>query len=102
MEVILKEDVPKLGHRGEVVKVAEGYGRNYLLPHRLAIEATTANRAVIDYASRNKDRLLFDVYRMGHNSIERGSRDTWTITPRRIQGVKKFDDLRDPASRDYT
>ncbi len=32
MEVILKEDVPKLGHRGEVVKVAEGYGRNYLLP----------------------------------------------------------------------
>jgi large subunit ribosomal protein L9 len=47
MEVILKEDVPKLGQRGEVVKVAEGYGRNYLLPHRLAIEATTANRAVI-------------------------------------------------------
>ncbi len=40
MEVILKEDVPKLGHRGEVVKVAEGYGRNYLLPHKLAIEAT--------------------------------------------------------------
>ena len=36
MEVILKEDVPKLGHRGEVVKVAEGYGRNYLLPHKLA------------------------------------------------------------------
>jgi large subunit ribosomal protein L9 len=48
MEVILKEDVPKLGHRGEVVKVAEGYGRNYLLPHKLAIEATTANRAVIE------------------------------------------------------
>ena len=47
MEVILKEDVPKLGQRGEVVKVAEGYGRNYLLPHRLAIEATTANRVVI-------------------------------------------------------
>ena len=32
MEVILKEDVAKLGHRGDVVKVAEGYGRNYLLP----------------------------------------------------------------------
>jgi len=47
MEVILKEDVPKLGFRGEVVKVAEGYGRNYLLPRKLAIEATTANRAVI-------------------------------------------------------
>ncbi len=48
MEVILKEDVPKLGSRGDVVKVAEGYGRNYLLPHKLAIEASAANKAVID------------------------------------------------------
>ncbi|HYG99664.1 MAG TPA: 50S ribosomal protein L9 [Terriglobales bacterium] len=47
MEVILKEDVPKLGHRGDVVKVAEGYGRNFLLPKKLAIEATAANKAVI-------------------------------------------------------
>ncbi len=42
MEVILKEDVPKLGNRGEVVKVAEGYGRNFLLPKKMAIEATIA------------------------------------------------------------
>ena len=48
MEVILKEDVAKLGARGDVVKVAEGYGRNYLLPKKLAIEATAANRAVIE------------------------------------------------------
>jgi large subunit ribosomal protein L9 len=48
MEVILKEDVAKLGSRGDVVKVAEGYGRNFLLPKKLAIEATTANRAVIE------------------------------------------------------
>jgi large subunit ribosomal protein L9 len=48
MEVILKEDVPKLGSRGDVVKVAEGYGRNFLLPKKLAIEATQANKAVID------------------------------------------------------
>ena len=48
MEVILKEDVPKLGNRGEVVKVAEGYGRNFLLPKKLAIEATKANKAVIE------------------------------------------------------
>ena len=47
MEVILKEDVPKLGHRGDVVKVAEGYGRNFLLPKKLAIEANAANKAVI-------------------------------------------------------
>lgn len=48
MEVILKEDVNKLGSRGDVVKVAEGYGRNYLLPRKLAIEATSGNKAVIE------------------------------------------------------
>ena len=48
MEVILKEDVNNLGHRGDVVKVADGYGRNYLLPGKLAIEATAANKAVIE------------------------------------------------------
>jgi large subunit ribosomal protein L9 len=48
MEVILKEDVVKLGSRGDVVKVAEGYGRNYLLPRKLAIEASAANKAVIE------------------------------------------------------
>ena len=48
MEVILKEDVPKLGSRGDVVKVAEGYGRNFLLPRKLAIEASKGNKAVIE------------------------------------------------------
>jgi large subunit ribosomal protein L9 len=48
MEVILKEDVTNLGHRGDVVKVADGYGRNYLLPQKLAMEATAANKVVID------------------------------------------------------
>ena len=48
MEVILKEDVNNLGHRGDVVKVADGYGRNFLLPKKLAMEATAANKAVIE------------------------------------------------------
>ena len=48
MEVILKEDVLKLGSRGDVVKVAEGFGRNFLLPKKLAIEATAANKSVIE------------------------------------------------------
>jgi large subunit ribosomal protein L9 len=48
MEVILKEDVVNLGHRGDVVKVADGYGRNFLLPRKLALQATLANKAVIE------------------------------------------------------
>ncbi|HEX7286465.1 MAG TPA: 50S ribosomal protein L9 [Candidatus Angelobacter sp.] len=56
MEVILKEDVPKLGHRGDVVRVAEGYGRNYLLPRKLAIEATQTNKAVIEQMKQSAVR----------------------------------------------
>lgn len=48
MEVILKEDVAHLGSRGDVVKVAEGFGRNYLLPRKLAIVANAGNKAVIE------------------------------------------------------
>lgn len=48
MEVILKEDVNKLGHRGDVVTVSPGYARNYLLPTKLAIAATASNKAVIE------------------------------------------------------
>jgi large subunit ribosomal protein L9 len=48
MEVILKENIEKLGSRGDVVKVAEGYGRNYLLPRKLAIQANAGNKAVVE------------------------------------------------------
>ena len=54
MEVILKEDVAKLGSRGDVVKVAEGYGRNFLLPRKLAIEASKGNKAVGASASEGR------------------------------------------------
>ena len=49
---------------------------------RQSIEYTqTANWAVLDYAARNRDHLLFNIWRMGMNSIERGSKDTWTVVP---------------------
>ena len=48
MEVILREDVEKLGNRGEVVKVAPGYARNYLLPKKLAVAATESNRKIVE------------------------------------------------------
>jgi large subunit ribosomal protein L9 len=43
MEVLLREDVDNLGHRGQVVRVRRGYGRNFLLPRGIAVEATAAN-----------------------------------------------------------
>jgi len=48
MEVILREDIEKLGTRGQVVKVAAGYARNFLLPKRLAVPATEANKKIVE------------------------------------------------------
>jgi large subunit ribosomal protein L9 len=48
MEVILREDIERLGSRGQVVKVADGYARNFLLPKRLAVAATDANRKIVE------------------------------------------------------
>jgi len=48
MEIILREDIDKLGSRGQVVKVAAGYARNYLLPRRLAVEANEANKKIVE------------------------------------------------------
>ncbi|HEX4749718.1 MAG TPA: 50S ribosomal protein L9 [Bryobacteraceae bacterium] len=48
MEVILREDVEKVGNRGAVVKVADGYARNYLLPKRLAVPASEANKKIVE------------------------------------------------------
>ncbi len=48
MKVILKKDVEKLGKAGEVVKVAPGYGRNFLIPQHLALEATPGNLKIME------------------------------------------------------
>jgi large subunit ribosomal protein L9 len=56
MEVILREHVDNLGRRGDLVKVADGYARNYLLPRKMALLATAGNKKVIE---REKEK--FDV-----------------------------------------
>src|ERR1700712_4615858 len=56
MEVILREHVDNLGRRGELVKVADGYARNYLLPRKLALLATAGNKKVIE-----REKVKYDV-----------------------------------------
>ncbi len=48
MDVILREDVEKLGTRGQLVKVAPGYARNFLLPNKLAVAATESNKKIVE------------------------------------------------------
>jgi large subunit ribosomal protein L9 len=55
MKIILLDDVPKLGRRGEVRDVSDGYARNYLLPHKLALHATAANLRNIETIKARQD-----------------------------------------------
>ena len=48
MQVILRQNIEKLGDRGDIVNVADGYARNYLLPRRLAVPATEANKKIVE------------------------------------------------------
>ena len=69
MEVILREDIEKLGTRGQVVRVAAGYARNYLLPKRLAVTATESNKKIVEqerHAHLRKDaKVLSDAQDLG-------------------------------------
>ena len=66
MEIILREHVDNLGRRGEIVKVADGYARNYLLPRKLALLATAGNRKQVERergkfeAKEAEDQKLFE------------------------------------------
>src|ERR1700730_2190117 len=69
MEVILREHVDNLGRRGEIVKVADGYARNYLLPRKLALVATEGNKKQIE-----RERAKFDARETeDRNAAERGA-----------------------------
>jgi hypothetical protein len=59
----------------------------------------TANRAVMDVASRHREQFLFNSWKMGRNSIERGSKDTWTLTPNKVAAVKAAFDSNRTARR---
>jgi hypothetical protein len=67
---------------------------------RQSIEySMTADMAVLDYASRNRDHLLYNIWRMGENSIERGSKDSWTVYPSEAEAAA--DSMRSGNHDDY-
>jgi large subunit ribosomal protein L9 len=70
MEVILRDHVENLGRRGDVVKVANGYARNYLLPRKLALLATPANRKVVE-----RQRKIADT----HEAAERSGAEALAV-----------------------
>ena len=67
MEVILREHVDNLGRRGEIVKVADGYARNYLLPRKLALLATEGNKKVVE-----RERVKFEAKETEDRKVAEG------------------------------
>ena len=70
MEVILREHVDNVGRRGEVVKVADGFARNYLLPRKLALLATEGNKKQIE-----RERAKFEVREAEERKVAEAIRD---------------------------
>ena len=83
MEVILREHVDNLGRRGEVVKVADGYARNYLLPRKLALLVTDGNKKQIE-----RERAKFDAKEADERRSSRrwpsGSPNVEVVIARRV------------------
>ncbi|MFQ6083599.1 MAG: 50S ribosomal protein L9 [Candidatus Aminicenantia bacterium] len=76
MKIILKEDVDNLGYRGDIVEVAPGYGRNYLIPKKLAIEVTPSNLKMIEIERKallkkvEKEKLSFEEVTQKLNQVK--------------------------------
>jgi large subunit ribosomal protein L9 len=68
MKVILKQDIETLGRKGDVVRVADGYGRNYLIPRKIAIEVTPSNVKMIEI-ERRAMKKKFEAERLSYRDL---------------------------------
>ncbi len=80
MEIILLEDIPSLGKVGDLVKVSDGYGRNYLIPQKLAIKATLKNRKKLEHEKRFAQEKTDKVKRDAEKLATRIEEFSCTIT----------------------
>ncbi len=96
MEVILREHVDNLGKRGEVVKVAPGYARNYLLPRKLALPVTDGNKKLIERERKLADAREAEESADGRSAggADRADRADDRPSRRRHRTAVRFGDLR--------
>ena len=94
MEVILREDIEKLGSRGDVVKVTNGYARNFLLPKRLAVAATDSNKKIVEQERQTPVRP--------HSRTAHGIHDDGTRLPPAgiLQPIVVVEQVRDTVVED--
>jgi large subunit ribosomal protein L9 len=90
MKVILKENIETLGHIGDIVKVAPGYARNYLIPKGFALEATTRNAKALEHAKRQMEYKRNKVLEQAKNLAEKIQSTTLTLEHNAGEGDKLF------------
>jgi large subunit ribosomal protein L9 len=90
MKVILREDIEKLGRAGEVVKVADGYGRNYLIPRELAILANVRNMKSLEHERRVIEARAKKTRKSAEATAERLAAVSLTLTARAGEEGKLF------------
>jgi large subunit ribosomal protein L9 len=90
MKIILMEDVPTLGRRGDVREVATGYARNYLLPKKLALPATSGNLQNLENLKRQRERAETKAREEAAGTAERIARLTLAVTTRASEDGRLF------------
>jgi large subunit ribosomal protein L9 len=90
MEIILQEDVPNLGYIGDIVKVRNGYARNYLLPRRLALEASRRNLKILEHHKQVMAAKKEKEKRQAQSFVEQLSAITLVIAARAGEEERLF------------
>lgn len=90
MKVILKENIETLGHIGDIVKVAPGYARNYLIPKGFALEATSRNAKALEHAKRQMEYKRNKVLEQARNLAEKIQGSAVTLQHNAGEGDKLF------------
>jgi large subunit ribosomal protein L9 len=101
MKVILKENFETLGHIGDIVKVAPGYARNYLIPKGFAIEATTRNAKALEHAKRQLEYKKNKVKEQATHLAARLEALTIVLTHQAGEGDKLFGSVTNMELADY-
>ena len=90
MEVILRDHVENLGKRGEIVKVSDGYARNYLLPRKLALPATEGNRKHVERERKIMETREAEEKAQRRSALPHGSRRIDITIARRVGDTEQL------------
>ena len=90
MKIILKEDIPSIGKRGDIVNVSDGYGRNYLIPKKLALLATPNNVKLIENDRKSREKKLLKAKKEALNLASKIESFSLTINVKVGEGDKLF------------